>query len=322
MPANELPKSDAEQVDSLLDQTPASVPGLDIRIDDFELRGRKLGRVEIEAFNRGEREWQLARLLLSVPEAQLTATGRWAAAPGPARRGAPSARRAQIDFQLDTGDAGALLARLGTPGAVAGGKGRVQGQIGWLGSPLAPDPATMSGQFAIGLDAGRFLKADPGAARLLSVLSLQSLPRRLSLDFRDVFGQGFAFDNVAGDIAVADGVASSANLRMRGAQAAVLMSGRADLAQETQDLSVVVVPEINAGAASLAFAAVNPALGLATFLAQLVLRQPLMSAGTREFHVSGSWAEPKVERVQRAAAGAGTAPAAPVSPAGTAVETR
>jgi uncharacterized protein YhdP len=60
-----------------------------------------------------------------------------------------------------------------------------------------------------------------------------------------------------------------------------------------------VVPEINAGTASLAYAAINPAIGLGTFLAQLFLRKPLMQAGTREFKVAGSWSDPQVEPVER-----------------------
>jgi uncharacterized protein YhdP len=82
-------------------------------------------------------------------------------------------------------------------------------------------------------------------------------------------------------------------------QAAVLMEGSADVERETQDLRVVVVPEINAGTASLAYAAINPAIGLGTFLAQVFLRKPLTQAGTREFHVTGPWSDPKVERVDR-----------------------
>jgi uncharacterized protein YhdP len=86
---------------------------------------------------------------------------------------------------------------------------------------------------------------------------------------------------------------------MRGVQAVVLMEGRADLANETQDLRVFVVPEINAGTAALAYAVINPAVGIATFLAQAFLLRPFMQASTREFHVSGAWADPKVERVER-----------------------
>lgn len=306
-----LPKGDADSVETLLDQQPpASVPALDIVVDDFELRGKRLGRVEIEAVNRlqGEgreafREWRLNRFVVTVPEARLSGSGTWSEVGGTflTAPGAASTvrRRAVMDFRLDVTNAGALLERLGTAKAVRNGKGTLSGQVSWLGSPLALDYPTLAGSVNVAVDAGQFLKAEPGATRLLSVLSLQSLPRRLALDFRDVFQEGFAFDNLTGDVKIASGVATSNNLRMRGVQAAVLMEGSADLARETQDLRVVVVPEINAGTASLAYAVINPAIGLGTFLAQALLRKPLAQAGTREFRVTGPWADPKVERVER-----------------------
>ena len=299
-----VPKSDIDQVETLLDQQPSSVPALDVVVDDFELRGKHLGRVEIDAVNRstGEgrealRDWQLTKFNISTPEAHLTATGHWSAvgpAPSP---GLPAPRRAVMDFKLQLSDSGALLDRLGTRNVIRGGKGELAGQIAWLGSPLALDYPSLAGHFNVAIESGQFLKADPGAARLLGVLSLQSLPRRLSLDFRDLFQQGFAFDSITGDVTVERGVAHTNNLRMRGVQALVLMEGSADIAHETQDLSVVVVPEINAGTAALAYAVINPAIGLGAFLAQAILKKPLEQAGTREFHVSGPWADPKVVRV-------------------------
>jgi uncharacterized protein YhdP len=236
-----------------------------------------------------------------MPEAQLAATGTWGAGAVPGTR-APS--RASMDFTLALVDSGALLERLGMGKVVRGGKGTLAGSVSWPGSPLSPDMAKMSGQFKVAIDAGQFLKAGPGAARLLSVLSLQSLPRRLLLDFRDLFEEGFVFDNVTGDVKIGLGVATTNNLRMRGAAAVVLMEGDADLERETQDLRVVVVPEINAGTASLAYAIINPAVGLGTFLAQYFLRKPLTAAGTREFRITGPWDDPKVDRVERTTFGA------------------
>jgi uncharacterized protein (TIGR02099 family) len=284
-----LPQAQAESVESLLEQAPASTPALDIVVDDFELRGKRLGRVEVQADNRaGGSEWRLNRLNVVTPEAQLSASGQWNAR-----------RRMVMDFQLDLADSGAFLDRLGMGGTLRGGKGALVGQVSWSGSPLSLHGPSLAGQMNLALEHGQFLKVGPGAARLLSVLSLQSLPRRLALDFRDVFQEGFPFDSVSGDITIAQGVASTNNLRMRGVQAAVLMEGQADLERETQDLRVIVVPEINAGTASLAYAAINPALGLTTFVAQMLLRKPLMAAGTREFHVSGSWDDPRVVRLER-----------------------
>lgn len=289
-----VPASEVDQVDVLLDQASHTAPTMDIVVDDFELRGHPLGRLEVQAQARGNegREWRLNQISLANPDARLSGSGRWLASPN---------RRMALDFKLDLNDSGALIERLGMGKLVKGGKGKVQGQLAWNGSPLAPDWARTTGSMKLALDSGALLKADPGAARLLGVLNLQALPRRFLLDFRDVVQEGFSFDNVSGDLSLADGLARTNNLRIRGVQAVILMDGTADLRQETQDLRLVVVPELNAGTASLAYAAINPAIGLGTFLAQMFLRTPLMKAGTKEFHVTGPWADPLVTPVERAA---------------------
>jgi uncharacterized protein YhdP len=133
---------------------------------------------------------------------------------------------------------------------------------------------------------------------LLGILNLQALPRRLTLDFSDVFSEGFAFDFVRGDVRIDQGVASTNNLQMKGVVAGALIEGSADLDKETQDLKVVVVPEINAGTASLYMATINPLVGLTSYLAQLILSKPLVSAGTSQFHIDGTWSNPRVTKVE------------------------
>lgn len=306
-----LAQTSAADVESLLDEQPASIPALDIVVDDLELRGKRLGRVEIEAVNRGAgavardggvREWRLSKFNVVLPEAVFTATGNWANlnAQGAGSPAAASERRRTVmNFKLDINDAGELLSRLGMKDVIRRGKGKFEGQVAWVGSPLSPDYPSMGGSFKVGVEAGQFLKADPGIAKLLGVLSLQSLPRRLALDFRDVFSEGFSFDFVRGDVNIEQGIASTNNLQMKGVNAAVLMDGRADIAKETQDIRVVVVPEINAGTASLIASAINPAIGLGTFLAQVLLRGPLIESSTQEFHIDGTWLDPRVTRVAR-----------------------
>lgn len=300
-----LPQTAAREVETLLDEQLTAIPALDIVVEDFELRGKRLGRVEVEAVNRSSpvREWRLNKLNLSVPEATLSASGNWAtlgaqaAAAGARPIANGERRRTAMNFRLDLSDAGALLTRLGMKDVIRRGRGRLEGQVAWAGSPLSPDYPSLSGQINANVESGQFLKADPGLAKLLGVLSLQSLPRRLALDFRDVFSEGFAFDFIRGDATIVQGVATTNNLQMKGVNAAVLMDGRADIAKETQDLRVIVVPEINAGTASLIASAINPAIGLGSFLAQMFLRRPLIQAATQEFHIDGTWADPRVTKV-------------------------
>jgi uncharacterized protein YhdP len=285
-------------------------------VDDLELRGKKLGRVEVEALNRGggltaregsAREWRLTKLNITTPEARFNATGNWVAVNAQAvsttglrpTRAPGERRRTVMNFNMDIGNAGELLKRLGMEKAIANGKGKMEGQVSWLGSPLALDYPSLSGTFNINIENGRFLHVDPGAAKLLGVLSLQALPRRLTLDFRDVFTDGFSFDFVRGDVKIDKGIASTNNLQMKGVNAAVLMEGSTDIANATVDLKVVVVPEINAGTASLIATIINPAVGLGTFLAQLFLRRPLIQANTQEFQITGPWTDPKTTKIER-----------------------
>ena len=297
-----LPRQEAESVSELIDPGKADtgsgpLPSLDIEVDDFELRGKRLGRLEVLAqAPAAARDWKLQKLQLQAPEATLQASGRWGGEAG-------GVRRTQLDWKLDIADGGKLLERLGQGQVLRGGKGVLAGQVGWNGSPLAPHYPSMAGMLNVQLDTGTFLKAEPGVGRLLGVLSLQSLPRRLLLDFRDVFAEGFTFDGVTGDVKIAAGVARSDNIRIRGLQAAVLVEGSTDLAAETQKLRVVVVPEVSAGGASLAYAAINPAVALGAFLAQLILSRPVSAASTREFHITGTWDDPKVEKVEPALPG-------------------
>ena len=289
--------AEATQVETLLDEQPGTLPALDIVIDDFELLGKRLGRAEIDAVNRGGagREWLLNKLAFTMPEASFAAKGTWAAVPG----AAAGQRRTAMTFKLDIGDAGELLTRFGMPGVLRRGRGRLEGDVNWRGSPFSLDYPSLGGQLQVDVESGQFLKADPGLAKLLGVLSLQALPRRLTLDFRDVFSQGFAFDFIRGNAKIDKGIASTNNLQMKGVNAAALMDGSADIVRETQDLRVVVVPEINAGTAALVATAINPAIGLGTFLAQWVLSKPLSAAATQEFHIEGTWTDPKIAKVPR-----------------------
>lgn len=304
--------SAAQDVESVLDEQPASIPALDIVVEDLELRGKKLGRIEIDAVNLGAsaaavardvpREWRLNRFNIVTPEAVLTASGNWTNLNPPAGanppRSAKERRRTVMNFKLDIADSGELLNRFGMPGVIRRGKGLVEGQVAWLGSPISVDYPSLGGSFGINIEAGQFLKTDPGIGKLLGVLSLQALPRRLTLDFRDVFSEGFAFDFIRGDVTIAQGIAHTNNLQMKGVAAAVLMEGKADIAHETQAIKVVVVPDINAGGASLLASYINPVVGLSTFLAQWILRRPLMEAATQEFWVDGTWVDPRVTRIE------------------------
>jgi uncharacterized protein YhdP len=117
-----------------------------------------------------------------------------------------------------------------------------------------------------------------------------------------VFSDGFAFDSITASAELKSGVLSTRDFRMRGASANVLIEGSADVGRETQNLHVLVLPEIDAGSASLAYALLaNPAIGLGAFVAQMLLRDPLSKLFSFDYDVTGTWADPQVKRREKPA---------------------
>jgi len=265
---------------------PNNLPTLDLVAERFSLRGKELGRVEIQGSRSGE-DWRIDKLAMTNADASLAASGMW-------RGGAPT--RSQLDFELNAADAGQFLARAGYPNLVKGGKTRFTGDLAWNGDPALIDYASLSGTLQLESRSGQFLEIEPGIGKLISLMSLQSLPRRITLDFRDVFSKGFGFDDISATAKVESGVMTVKDFRMHGSSAQVQMSGEVDLAQETQNVRVRVVPSLG-DSASTVIALVNPLLAIPAAIAQKILKDPLGHIFAFEYSVTGGWSDPKVAKV-------------------------
>jgi uncharacterized protein YhdP len=263
------------------------LPGLDVLVEEFELLGRKLGRLELLAAKQGA-DWRIERARLSNPDAVLSTTGVWQSwLARPATR---------LTLDLDVKDIGRLLARLGHPDRIRRGTAHLSGEVSWRGGPASFNLASLSGKLTIEAHSGQFLKIEPGVGKLLGLISLQSLPRRLILDFRDVFSEGFAFDNIAGTALIESGVLSTQDFVMQGPSAVVSLSGSTALVRETQNLRIKVVPAVGGVAAAGAFLG-GPVVGVTALILQRLLKDPLGQMIAYEYQVTGTWDDPKVEKI-------------------------
>ena len=131
---------------------------------------------------------------------------------------------------------------MGQANLVRGGKASATAELAWDGEPATIDYASLSGSLQLHAEDGRFLEIDPGIGKLISLMSLQMLPRRITLDFRDVFSKGFQWDSIDATAQITQGTLETKDFRMSGGAAEVRMNGTVDLAEETQALHVRVVP--------------------------------------------------------------------------------
>jgi uncharacterized protein (TIGR02099 family) len=268
--------------------SPDSLPALQVAIENLQVKGKQIGRFELVGHPEGN-DWRLRRLLITNPDGSLSGDGVW--------HGGEAGARTSVNLLLDISDAGKILARSGYPGTVKGGNGRLAANLSWAGTPDEFNYATLNGTLNLDTGKGQFLKMDPGIGKLLGILSLQALPKRITLDFNDVFSDGFQFDSIKGTAQVGNGVLDTQDLRLDGSAAKVTMKGRVDLNRETQDLRVRILPTVGESVSLLGAFAAGPAVGVGTLLVNKVLGDPLDKLMSFEYNVSGTWSDPKVVKV-------------------------
>jgi uncharacterized protein YhdP len=237
-----------------------------------------------------QRDWRIEKLTLTHADGTLKADGTW--------QSWLSNPRTDMNVQWTVLDAGSTLGRLGYPNGVRDGIAEISGTLAWDGGPLQLDYASLSGKFAFRAAKGQFRQMEPGLGKLLGVISLQSLPRRLSLDFRDVFSRGFAFDEILGDIKVERGIASTDKFLIAGPAAKVLMGGSVDLSRETQNLQMKVSPHVSEGVAIATGLLGGPIGALAAFVTLKLAKDPFDNLVAFRYTVTGSWADPVVTKVE------------------------
>ncbi len=262
------------------------LPAIDLIAERFTFRDKQFGHVELQAQRAGE-DWRVDKVAMINPEASISGNGLW-------RTAAPSST--SFNFDLDASDSGKLLERLGYPNLVQGGKAKMQGTASWSGDPTSIDYPSLAGEVQLQAENGQFLKIDPGLGKLISLMSLQALPRRLTFDFRDLFGQGFQFDSIFSAARIDKGVMALKDFKMSGSAAEVEMGGEVDLDKETQNLKVRVVPSLG-DTVSTVIAVIAPIFAIPAVLIQKALRDPLGHIFAFSYSVTGPWAEPNVTRL-------------------------
>lgn len=281
-----------------------SMPAINLVIDHFLTHGRDMGELKAKAEN-SDGAWN-ATFEVRNEDGVIDGTGRW--------RPSVTQTHTQLDVKLTAKSVEKFLTRFGYPGAVRRGTAGIEGSLSWAGPPTGLDYASLNGKFTLEAANGQFNKLDPGVGRLLGIMSLQSLPRRISLDFRDIFSEGFAFDSIDGSFVVTRGVMETKDLQIHGPAAKVLMNGNVDLLHETQDLKVRVQPALGESVAT-GVLFVNPAVGAAAWALNKLFGNPIDKVFAFDYAVTGSWAEPKVEKLAAQGPGAEQKPGPGPGPA-------
>ena len=208
--------------------------------------------------------------------------------------------QSRADLEVKKGKLDELLKVFGYANTIKGGKLNGNMQAAWPGTPMDFAPAILDGKLSIRVKDGQLLDIDPGAGRALGLLSLARLPKRLKLDFTDLFGEGFNFEQIKGNFVLDYGNAYTNDLVIDGPAARIDITGRVGLAERDYDELVTVTPYLDSSLPLAGAIVGGPAVGVAALVAEQLLdgKLGLNQMAREQYTVVGSWDAPEVTRIK------------------------
>lgn len=281
-----VPEDTGQHETSLANLDPRKLPGLAVHVADLTLNKMHLGEVRARVEKQSD-GLALNQLIFVTPHLTGNAEGRWLAGDKTAQT--------TLKGSISSDNLGAALKSLAYPGGVNADEASATFDLHWPGSPFADVAAGLQGNLHLQMSDGQLSDVQPGAGRVLGLLSVAALPRRLVLDFSDVFSKGLSFDSIEGDFSFRDGSAYTRNLTLKGPAASAQMVGRTGLVARDYDLLAVVNADISSSLPVAGALAAGPQVGAVMLLLSQLFKKPINTMARRQYHVTGTWDHPVIE---------------------------
>ncbi|MBU3636957.1 TIGR02099 family protein [Polynucleobacter sp. es-MAR-4] len=271
--------------------SPNAIPSLDLAIDDLSWTRAKLGAAKIKS-RTSQDLMKVESIQINNPQGNSTIKGQWNA------RTPNAAEQSAVSVDMNIKDAGQIIAHWSNAKSVEGGEGKLNASLSWSGPLFAPDFGSLTGDVSLDLAKGRLLEVNSDGAKLLDVLSLQSLFRFATLDLKGSLGnlatKGTPFNSITSNFEITQGIAQTKQFTMILDQARVAMTGQINVPKETQDLRITIFPTIDATAGSLAAFMINPIIGLGAVVGQYLITNQINRSMQSDYLIQGSWENPEV----------------------------
>ena len=265
------------------------LPPVKFECKNCQLFGKDLGKVEF-ALSRVATGMSIDSLKFTNRNGKLDATGNWFLN--------GSGYSTALNGELNSSDFGALLKGFGLDSGIKDSKAKFEFDLSWQDSPHKFTFASLNGDVNWRLTDGYLSDVSDKGARIFSLLSLQSLVRKLSLDFRDVFAKGFFYDKMKGSVQIANGVANTQDTLIDGAAGEMRIAGNTDLDNRTLDYQIEFTPNVTSSLPLLVYWMVNPASAIAALALDKMLTEAKVISNVR-YSVTGTLDDPVMTEVDR-----------------------
>jgi uncharacterized protein (TIGR02099 family) len=289
-----LPGSEEETAAAEIAVDPRTLPEIRIDAKEFALGDRFFGQLNIDLLRTAN---GLESGNLTTVDESFTITG---AAGWISDIYEDSGQRTYLDAKLQSTDVEQTMLRLNYQPGILGDDLEVDMNVSWSGGPRQDFMQSLNGSVQARLGDGQLEDVDPGAGRVFGLMSIVALPRRLSLDFRDVFDTGFSFDQITGSFRLVDGEAFTCDLTLTSPAADVGIVGRAGLYARDYSQTALVSANVGNTLPVAGYVVAGPQVAAALLIFSQIFKKPLQEMGQVYYGIDGSWDDPVIDAADAA----------------------
>ena len=202
-----------------------------------------------------------------------------------------------VDAQLKSQNTKALMEEFGFQGILSSKNLTIDLDLFWPYVPSSDAVFYANGTVKVNIKDGQITAIDPIAGKVLGLLSIAELPKRLVLDFSDIFKKGLSFNRLSGEFQFKQGSAYTCNLAMEGTSVDILLVGVTDMIGETYDQLAIVRPLLSDALPMGGAVFGGPGVAAAVYLFTKLLRKPLRDIGVSYYSIGGTWDNPTIEKI-------------------------
>ncbi|MCK5904165.1 MAG: hypothetical protein KAG86_02700 [Gammaproteobacteria bacterium] len=202
-----------------------------------------------------------------------------------------------VDAQLKSQNTKALMEEFGFQGILSSKNLTIDLDLFWPYIPSSDGVFYANGTVKVNIKDGRITAIDPIAGKVLGLLSIAELPKRLVLDFSDIFKKGLSFNRLSAEFQFKNGSAYTCNLAMKGTSVDILLVGVTDMIGETYNQLAMVQPLLSDALPMGGAVFGGPGVAAAVYLFTKLLRKPLKNIGVSYYSIGGTWDNPTIEKI-------------------------
>ncbi|TDO99878.1 YhdP family protein [Marinomonas balearica] len=273
--------------------TANQVPNMTLMLDELYLNDRPLGDWNLKINRLGKGRVKISPILTQLEHGNIQGSLYWQ------EIGEDSS--VELALKLDGKKAEEITRKFSDVPFIKSDEYQFDVVLAWQGTPFEFDRESLSGRIKFEIEDGNFNQVDqlPPFLKVLGIFNIDTLARRLTFDFSDLYAPGLPFDTFKGLLTINNGqLETTEPIVVSAPTAEIELKGTANLIEELLDERLTITVPISSTLPIAGFLLATPQIAGLLFITDKLIGKQISKVTSVQYSIVGPFSDPNVEPVK------------------------